>query len=200
MVARQVDVRNFDALSEALAEGVAELGGLDVVVANAGITSAAISWEITPEMWSETIDICLTGAFHTAKAAVPVLIEEGKGGSMVFTGSVAALRGLPFLAHYVAAKHGLVGLARTLANELGEYRIRVNSVHPFGVSTELKPGELYPLLQQHPETAGPLYMGSLPDRTSAPEDIAAAIAWIASDEARHVTGIELPVDLGRTNR
>ena len=98
----------------------------------------------------------------------------------------------------MAAKHGVTGLAKTLANELGQYRIRVNSVHPFGVNTGLKPG-LRELIDRDPGL-GSLYAGTLPDPVSEPEDIAAAVVWLASDEARHITGIQLPVDLGRTNR
>jgi len=177
---------------------VAELGRLDVVVANAGMTTSAPAWEIPLENWDATIGICLTGAYYTARAAIPIMIEQGTGGAIVFTSSVAGLVGLPLLADYVAAKHGVTGLAKTLANELGKYRIRVNSVHPFGVNTGLKPG-LREQLDRDPGL-GVMYMGALPDPVSEPEDIAAAVAWIASDEARHVTGIQLPVDLGRTNR
>lgn len=199
VVTREVDIRDFSALSAATTEGVAELGRLDVVVANAGMTTAARTWEIDDEHWRATIDINLTGAFHTAKATVPILLAQGTGGSIVFTSSVAGLRGLPFLADYAAAKHGVVGLAKTLANELASYRIRVNTVHPHGVDTDLKVPELFPLIESQAEL-GPLYMPGLPTPVSTPEDIAAAVAWIASDEARHVTGIQLPVDLGRTNR
>jgi SDR family mycofactocin-dependent oxidoreductase len=200
IVARQVDIRDFEALSTALNDGVAELGRLDVVIANAGMTTAARVWEIDAEHWRESIDVNLTGAFHTAKAAVPIMLEQGSGGSIVFTSSVAGLRGLPFLGSYVAAKHGLVGLAKTLANELAEYRIRVNTVHPHGVATDLTVPELFPQVQEFAPDLGTLFIGGLPDQTSSVHDIAAAVAWIASDEARHVTGIQLPVDLGRTNR
>ncbi|WP_051574970.1 mycofactocin-coupled SDR family oxidoreductase [Mycobacterium sp. URHB0044] len=200
IVARQVDIRDFDALSTALNDGVAELGRLDVVIANAGMTTAARVWEISAEHWRESIDVNLTGAFHTAKAAVPIMLEQGSGGAIVFTSSVAGLRGLPFLGSYVAAKHGLVGLAKTLANELAEYRIRVNTVHPHGVTTDLTVPELFPQVQELAPDLGTLFIGGLPDQTSSVHDIAAAVAWIASDEARHVTGIQLPVDLGRTNR
>ncbi|WP_330255196.1 mycofactocin-coupled SDR family oxidoreductase [Nocardia sp. NBC_00565] len=199
IVAREVDTRDFDALAAAVREGVAELGGLDVVVANAGMTAAARAWEIDADHWRETIDINLTGAFHTAKATVPILLEQGRGGSIVFTGSVSSVRGLPFLAAYVAAKHGVLGLAKTLANELAEYRIRVNTVIPHGVDTDLRVPELFELMESAPQQQL-LYIPSLPDQKSTVDDIAAAIAWLASDEARHVTGIELPVDLGRTNR
>jgi SDR family mycofactocin-dependent oxidoreductase len=200
IVATETDTRDFAALDKALRDGVAELGRLDVVVANAGICSAAMSWQITPEQWQETIDVNLTGTFFTVKAAVPILLEQGTGGSIVMTSSVAGLRGLPFLAHYAASKHGIVGLCRSMANELGQYGIRVNSIHPHGVETGMQPTEMMALIGEHGATLGPIFMGSLPDPVSQPEDIAAAVAWLASDEARHVTGIQLPVDLGIARR
>ncbi|MFD4369466.1 mycofactocin-coupled SDR family oxidoreductase [Rhodococcus sp. NPDC058521] len=199
IVTSVTDAKDFDALKAALEKGVHELGRLDVVVANAGMTTAALTWEIDLEHWHATIDNNLHAAFYTAKAAVPIMIDQGTGGAIVFTSSVAGLRGLPFLADYVAAKHGVTGLAKTLANELAEHRIRVNSVHPHGVRTGLTMPELHEALESR-QDLGVLYMGSLPDRMSESEDVAAAVAWIASNEARHVTGIQLPVDLGRTNR
>ena len=199
IVTVKADIRDFDTMKTALEAGVAELGRLDVVIANAGMTSGARTWEIDSEHWRTTIDINLTGAFHTAKAAIPIMLEQATGGSITFTSSVAGLVGLPLLADYVSAKHGVTGLAKTLANELAQYRIRVNSVHPFGVATGLQMTEISTLLQEYP-SYGLLYMGSLPEPISQADDIAAAVAWIASDEARHVTGIQLPVDLGRTNR
>ncbi|MER5671913.1 mycofactocin-coupled SDR family oxidoreductase [Pseudonocardia alni] len=199
IVTAEVDVRDYDGLAAAVGRGIDELGRLDVVIANAGMTTAAPAWEIDLEHWRATIDINLTGAFHTAKATIPTMIAQGSGGAITFTSSVAGLRGLPLLADYVAAKHGVTGLAKTLANELAEHRIRVNTVHPHGVATDLSVPELHELLA-HAPAFGPLYMGALPDQLSQAEDIAAAIAWISSDEARHVTGIQLPVDLGRTNR
>ena len=140
----------------AVERGVAELGRLDVVVANAGMTTPARAWEIPLENWDATIGINLTGAYYTARAAIPILIEQGAGGAIVFTSSVAGLVGLPLLADYVAAKHGVTGLAKTLANELGQYRIRVNSVHPFGVNTDLKPG-LRELIDRDPELGSALH-------------------------------------------
>ena len=192
------DVRDFHAVKAALDQGVAELGRLDVVVANAGMTTIGQAWEIPLENWDVTIGVNLTGAYYTARAAIPVMIEQGTGGAIVFTSSVAGLRGLPLLADYVAAKHGVTGLAKTLANELGKYRIRVNTVHPHGVNTDLKPG-MRAVIEADPGLI-PFYLGVLPDPVSEAEDIAAAVAWLASYEARHVTGIQLPVDLGRTNR
>ncbi|MFE2068645.1 mycofactocin-coupled SDR family oxidoreductase [Streptomyces sp. NPDC059467] len=198
ILTHKADTRDFPAVQSALTESVRELGRLDVVVANAGMTTFARTWEIELDHWNATLDINLTGAFHTVKAAVPLMIEQATGGAIVFTSSVAGLRGLPLLADYVAAKHGVTGLAKTLANELGSYRIRVNTVHPHGVDTKLVPG-IRPVLEKDPELSA-FFQGVLPDGVSRAEDIAAAVAWIASDEARHITGVQLPVDLGRTNR
>ncbi|MBR7825672.1 mycofactocin-coupled SDR family oxidoreductase [Actinospica sp. MGRD01-02] len=199
VVTIQSDTRDFRRVKEGLVSAVAELGRLDVVIANAGMTSGALSWEIDEEHWDVTIGMNLTGAFHTAKAAIPILLEQGTGGSITFTGSVAGRRGLPFLADYVAAKHGVVGLSKALANELAPHWIRCNTVHPFGVQSGLQMTEITDLLKEH-DVYRPMFSPALPAYISQPEDIAAAVAWIASDEARHVTGIELPVDLGRTNR
>jgi NAD(P)-dependent dehydrogenase (short-subunit alcohol dehydrogenase family) len=155
-----------------------------------------MSWEISPEQWQETIDTNLTGVFYTAKATLPTIIDQGSGGSVVIVSSVAGLRGLPFLAHYAASKHGVVGLARTMAVELGQYNIRVNTIHPHGVATGMQPHELGTLIEKYAETLGPIFMGTLPDPVSQPEDIAGAVAWLVSEDARHVTGIQLPIDLG----
>lgn len=195
IVTSKADVRDLPGLEAAVEAGMAELGRLDIVVANAGICSASMSWEITPEQWQETIDTNLTGVFYTAKATVPRLIDQGNGGSLIFTSSVAGLRGHPFLGHYVASKHGVVGLTKTMAVELGQYNIRVNSVHPHGVATGMQPN-MGPLMEKYATTLAPIFMQTLPDPISQPEDIAAAVAWLASDDARHVTGIQLPVDLG----
>jgi SDR family mycofactocin-dependent oxidoreductase len=196
ILARKADIRDFEALTTVVQEGVAEFGHLDVVVANAGICPANLSWEIPVEQWRETIDTNLTGTFFTMKATVPTLIEQGTGGSIVITSSVAGLRGLPFLAHYAASKHGVVGLAKSMATELGQFNIRVNTVHPHGVATGMQPARMGQLIQEYATTLGPIFMGTLPDQISQPEDIANAVAWLASDEARHVTGVQLPVDLG----
>lgn len=199
IVVAKADVRDFDAVQGAVDQGVSELGRLDVVIANAGMTNTANAWEITPESWRETIDVNLTGAFHTAKAAIPTLIEQKAGGAITFISSVAGLVGLPFSADYVSAKHGVTGLAKALANELAKFRIRVNSVHPHGVNTALKPG-LRARLEDEPELWTLFFAGTLPVKWNEVDDLAAAVAWISSDEARHVTGVQLPVDYGRTSR
>ncbi|SEM02316.1 mycofactocin-coupled SDR family oxidoreductase [Rhodococcus maanshanensis] len=200
IVARKVDVRDFEGLSAALGDGIAQLGRLDVVVANAGICSAALSWEVTHEQWQETVDVNLTGTFHTAKASIPHLIEQGTGGAMVFTSSMSGLKGTPFTSHYVATKHGITGLAKAMANELGEYDIRVNTVHPAGVDTGMDMSSMLPMLEKYATTLAPIYMNTLPHPITQPEDIASAVAWVCSDEARYITGAQIPVDLGNLNR
>lgn len=200
ITATVADVRDFDALSQAVTAGVERFGRLDVVIANAGICSGGKSWEISLDQWNEMIDVNLTGVFHTAKAAVPYLIEQGEGGAIVFTSSVAGLKGTPFTGHYAAAKHGIVGLAKTMANELGEHRIRVNTVHPAGVATGMTVSDLHPLIQEAAATLGPIYMNSLPYEILQAEDVASVVAWMCSDEAKYMTGAQVPIDLGNLIR
>ncbi|WP_347955412.1 mycofactocin-coupled SDR family oxidoreductase [Gordonia aichiensis] len=200
ILATKTDVRDFDGLQSALTAGVAELGRLDFVIANAGICSTGRSWEITAQAWQEMLDVNLTGVFHTAKAAVPILLKQGEGGSMVFTSSVAGLKGTPFFAAYAAAKHGITGLAKVMANELGQDRIRVNTVHPAGVATGMDMSSFQSLLADHASTLGPIYMNALPDQIIAPDEIAAVVAWLCSSEAKYLTGVQMPIDIGNLNR
>ncbi len=196
-IASVVDVRDYDGLSEAMHAGVRELGRLDVVVANAGVLTAARFWEITPEQWQETLGVNLTGVFHTMKIAAPILIDQGQGGSIIAISSTCGLRGLPFLGAYVASKHGVVGMVKTLANELGEFHIRVNSVHPTGVLTGMNAAEMVPLIEEKAATLGPVFMNAIPDPPfMEPEDVSGTVAWLASDDARYVTGAQIPVDMG----
>ncbi len=196
ILARTADIRDLEALQALVKDGVAEFGRLDVVVANAGICAGNWSWEIPVEQWQETIDVNLTGTFYTMKATIPTLIEQGTGGSIVITSSVAGLRGHPFLAHYAASKHGVVGMAKSMAVELGQYDIRVNTVHPHGVLTGMRAARMHDLIVENASTLGPIFMGTLPDPVSQPEDIAGVVAFLASDDSRHMTGVQLPVDLG----
>ncbi|MQW77620.1 mycofactocin-coupled SDR family oxidoreductase [Nocardioides sp. dk4132] len=196
VLSRKVDIRDWDGIEQVVADGVAELGRLDVVVANAGICFGDWSWKIGREDWQEMIDTNLTGTFATVKPCVPIMIDQGTGGSIIITSSVAGLRGQPFLGAYVASKHGVTGLAKTMAVELAQYNIRVNTVHPHGVETGMAPPVLHDLIVENAATLGPIFMGSLPDPVSQPEDIAGAVAFLASDEARHITGTQLQVDLG----
>src|SRR6478609_2938477 len=200
IVARKADVRDVETLTAVLAEGVTELGRLDIVCANAGICTVQAWNEVTPQVWQDTLDTNLTGVWNSMVTAVPHLIAAG-GGSIICTSSTAGIKGLPFLAPYVAAKHGVVGIARSLANELASHRIRVNTVHPTGVDTPMGNGlgGLEPLINRDPNL-GPIYMNTLPVETVDPRDISNAVLFLASDEARYVTGLEFTVDAGNTIR
>jgi SDR family mycofactocin-dependent oxidoreductase len=202
IVAREVDVRDRDSLKQVLKEGVSELGRLDIVIANAGI--APMMGETA---WQDVIDVNLTGVYHTVDVAMRPLIKQGDGGSVVLTSSVAGLVGIgaPIAGSlgYTAAKHGIVGLMRAYANFLAPYRIRVNSVHPAGVNTPMIDNDftrswLDGVAQQ--QVGGPDLTNALPVETLEPEDIAAAVHWLVSDEARYVTGVALPVDAGFVNK
>jgi SDR family mycofactocin-dependent oxidoreductase len=194
------DVRDAAGLKAALDEGVAELGRLDIAIANAGICTVQAWDEVTPQIWQDTLDTNLTGVWNTMVAAAPHLIAAG-GGSIICTSSTAGIKGLPFLAPYVAAKHGVVGIARTMANELAVHKIRVNTVHPTGVNTPMGTGlgGLEPLIGRDPNL-GPIFMNTLPVELVEPRDISNAVLFLASDEAQYVTGLEFTVDAGNTIR
>jgi SDR family mycofactocin-dependent oxidoreductase len=200
IVASVADVRDAGALKAAVDDGVAQLGRLDIVSANAGICTIQTWDEVTPQVWQDTLDTNLTGVWNTMVVSVPHLIAAG-GGSIICTSSTAGIKGLPYLAPYVAAKHGIVGIARTMANELARHSIRVNTVHPTGVDTPMGNGlgGLEPLINRDP-ALGPIYMNTLPVEIVDPRDISNAVLFLASDEARYVTGLEFTVDAGNTIR
>jgi SDR family mycofactocin-dependent oxidoreductase len=200
IIATKADVRDRDALRTAIDQGVAELGRLDVVVANAGICTVQTWDEVTPEVWQDTLDTNLTGVWNSMVLAVPHLIAAG-GGSIVATSSTAGIKGLPYLAPYVAAKHGVVGICRSLANELASHHIRVNTVHPTGVDTPMAAGlgGLDGLIGRDPNL-GPIFMNTYPVESVDPRDISNAVLFLASDESRYVTGLEFTVDAGNTIR
>jgi SDR family mycofactocin-dependent oxidoreductase len=207
IVATQADVRDRASLTTALAAGVQQLGGrLDVVVANAGIAPMA-----GEDAWQDVIDVNLTGVFHTVDVAMRPMIKAGNGGSIVLTSSVAGLVGLasPMAGSvgYAAAKHGIVGIMRVYANLLAGHSIRVNSVHPAGVNTPMIDNEFTRSwlegLAQESQGSGqtaPNMTNALPVQMLEAEDIAAAVAFLASDEARYITGVTLPVDAGFVNK
>jgi (+)-trans-carveol dehydrogenase len=204
IVATDVDVRDYDALKQALDDGVAQLGRLDIVSANAGIVSYGRVEELPEQTWRDVIDVDLTGEWHAAKAAIPHLRAGGRGGSIILTSSDAGLKALQNLAHYVAAKHGVIGLMRTLALELAADFIRVNALAPTSVNTPMIMNEpTYRVFRPDLENptaedmAGPATaVNVLPIPWVEPVDISNAVLWLASDEARYVTGITLPVDAG----
>jgi (+)-trans-carveol dehydrogenase len=204
IVATDVDVRDYDALKQALDDGVAQLGRLDIVSANAGIVSYGRAEELPEQTWRDVIDVNLTGEWHAAKAAIPHLRAGGHGGSIILTSSDAGLKALQNLAHYVAAKHGVIGLMRTLALELAADFIRVNALAPTSVNTPMIMNEpTYRVFRpdlQNPtaeDMTGPATAQNvLPIPWVEPVDISNAVLWLASDESRYVTGITLPVDAG----
>jgi SDR family mycofactocin-dependent oxidoreductase len=200
IVAGQADVRDADAVKAAVGAGVAELGRLDIVCANAGICTIQPWDEVTPQVWQDTLDTNLTGVWNTCAAAAPHLIAAG-GGSMILTSSTAGLMGQPFLAPYVAAKHGVVGIMRVLANELAKHSIRVNTLHPTGVDTPMGgiAAGFEELLAANPEL-GAMFANALPVQVTEPRDQSNAVLFLASDESRYVTGLELKVDAGLTVR
>jgi SDR family mycofactocin-dependent oxidoreductase len=200
IVATQADVRDAAALKTAVDDGVAQLGHLDIVSANAGICTVQPWDEVTPAVWQDTLDTNLTGVWNTMVVSAPHLIAAG-GVSIICTSSTAGIKGLPYLAPYVAAKHGVVGIAKTMANELARHHIRVNTVHPTGVDTPMGTGlgGLEPLLTRDP-SLGPIFMNTLPVEIVDPRDISNAVLFLASDEARYVTGLEFTVDAGNTIR
>ena len=196
------DVRDGEAMSRAVAQAVDTLGGLDIVVAAAGIDSWAPAWELSQEQWDAMIGVNLTGVWQTAKAAAPALIARG-GGSIVLIGSVLSHRANRDFAHYAAAKHGVLGLVRGFGLELAPHSVRVNSVDPTVVNTAMVMNQAYhdrmighanatmEEVQEHYRR-----WNKMPQPWIEPIDVANAVLFLASDEARFITGVSLPVDLG----
>ena len=196
----QADVRDLAALRAAVESGVAELGAVDIVLANAGI--APMSLEPQDAEWDDVVGVNLSGVYNTVLAAYPAMVDRGAGGSIVLTSSTAGLSGIggntPGGLGYTAAKHGVVGLMRAWANYLAPHSIRVNSVHPTGVSTPMVMNDALRDFMHANPAMDPAAMNALPVDMVEPRDISNAIAWLVSDEARYVTGVTLPVDAGYT--
>ena len=202
-LAAQADVRDGEALRDLVERAISELGRIDILVANAGIESFGKTWELTDEQWDEMVAVNLTGVWKSCKAVIPSMIERNTG-VILITSSIAGLKGLMNQAHYCASKHGVVGLMRTLALELAPHGIRVNTVHPSSVDT--------PIIKN--QAMYTLFSGGNPDATleevtpafkalnlldtpwMEPQDISNAMLWLASDDARYVTGTTLSVDAG----
>jgi (+)-trans-carveol dehydrogenase len=201
IVAARADVRDLASLEHALSEAVAVIGTIDIVIANAAINSYGLTSEMPVQAWRDVVDVNLTGVWQTVKAAIPHLNE---GGSVIITSSVAGLQGFANITHYASAKHGLVGLSRSLAHELGPRGIRVNTIHPTQVRTAMiLNDETYHLFA--PEIEQPTVkdleersqMGMvIPVPWIEPEDVSNAVLFLASDESRFITGVALPVDAG----
>jgi SDR family mycofactocin-dependent oxidoreductase len=208
VLARQADVRDSGQLASVVSAALDQFGHIDIVCANAGILSSSPVAELSDELWDDMIAVNLTGVFRTIRSVLPAMIEQGTGGSIIITSSTAGSRGFPNLAHYTAAKHGVIGLMRSLVNEVSPHRIRVNVLQPSSVDTDMIQHEhVYRLFE--PDNPAP-------DRRSfgrahsalhplgipwlEPIDVSNAVVWLASDEARYVTGVCLPVDAGLLER
>jgi SDR family mycofactocin-dependent oxidoreductase len=206
VVAARADVRDRAGLAAVLDAAVAELGRLDIVVANAGIAPMSFDDEDAEgdAAFRDVIDVNLVGVWNTCRVSIPHLIAGGRGGAMVLTSSTAGIKGYAGSTSggvgYTAAKHGIVGIMRTLANDLAPHNIRVNTVHPTGVNTMMA---VNPAMQQwiaEDPSRGEHMNNPLPVEVLEPEDISNAVAFLVSDEGRYVTGITLPVDAGFCNR
>jgi (+)-trans-carveol dehydrogenase len=212
VVTAEVDVRDYDGLKAAVDSGVEKLGRLDVIVANAGISNAGNDDggtldKVSESDWQDMIDVNLSGVWKTVKAGVPHILSGGRGGSIVLTSSVNGFKAYSnlLLGHYVASKHGVVGLMRAFAVELGQHMIRVNSIHPTFVDTPMLLNEgLYRMVRPDLENPGPDDLApfcqafhTLPIPWVEVEDISNAVLFLASDEARYITGVTLPIDAGQ---
>lgn len=193
----QGDVRSDTDLERAVASAVAEFGSLDIVIANAGISTwAQNTWSLTEEQWQVMIDVNVTGVWRTCKAAVPAMIEGARGGAIVMISSMAGFKGFACTAHYCSAKHGLLGLMKTLAVELAPHAIRVNAVHPTAVATDMVQNEDIQDMLRAAESFGNDWTNLLDVELLPPREISNAIRWLVSEDAQYVTGISLPVDAG----
>lgn len=208
ILAIEADVRDQAAMDAAVGRTLEHFGRLDVVVANAGIASSASTWELSEDQWQDVMDVNLTGVWRTMRCCIPPMIAAGRGGAIVLTSSLAGLHGYGNIGNYVAAKHGVNGLMRTLANELGPHNIRVNTVCPGLINTDLMMNDhTYHLFRpelEHPTQADATEvfrtMQLLPLDWLEPEDVSNAVAFLVSDRARAITGVALPVDGGQLQR
>jgi len=204
IITRVADVTDLEALSAAVDEGVAQFGRLDIILANAGIVTQGPLAQMTVDVWQKTIDVNLTGVWKTVRAGVNHIIQAGNGGAIVLTSSAAGLRSMNNIGHYVAAKHGVTGLAKTLANELAPHNIRVNSLHPSNVRTPMllnegnyrmfRPDLENPQMEDAIEVYGSIHLLDVP--WVEPEDVSNAVLYLVSDEGRYVTGAQFTVDAG----
>jgi SDR family mycofactocin-dependent oxidoreductase len=206
-LARVVDIRDLPALKEVVADGVERFGRLDVVVANAGVLSWGRLWELSEEQWDTMIDVNLSGTWRTICASVPAMIEAGSGGSIVIVSSATGLKALPGESHYSASKSGLVALTNALALEVGEFGIRVNSVHPYAVDTAMvQREEMMAVFERHPNylhSYSPMPLQPIVhDRTvsnkyMAPDEVSDVVVWLASDASATLSGSQIAVDRGQ---
>lgn len=198
IVADEVDVRDLAGQQRVVATAIEQFGRLDIVVANAGVLNWGRLWEISPTQFQDVLDVNLTGMWNTIKAAVPAMISAGNGGSIVTISSAAGVKAVPGCGHYCASKFGVVGLTNSLAIELGEYGIRVNSVHPYGTDTPMGNDlSMYQVFQEHPHYIYSFSPGALPTESlAAPDLVSDIVVWLASDASALITAAQIPADKG----
>ena len=205
VLAREVDIRDLDGQQKVVADGVERFGRLDIVVANAGVLSWGRLFEMPPEQWDIVVDVNLNGTWRTIRAAVPAMIEAGNGGSIIIVSSSAGLKATPGNGHYSASKHGLVALTNALALEVGEYGIRVNSIHPYSVDTPMiEPDAMAAMFAEYPSflhsfAPMPLQMvGQAKDRSTfmSAHEVSDVVAWLAGDGSATLSGSQIGVDRG----
>jgi SDR family mycofactocin-dependent oxidoreductase len=200
--AAKADIRDRQALTVALGEGTARFGGVDIVLANAAIFP--VSTHPVEEEWQDVLDVNISGTYNTIRVAVPLMIDQGRGGAIVITSSDAGITGIggntPGGLGYTASKHAVVGLMRSYANILAPHSIRVNTVHPCGVATPMIINPAMQELLASPDFSGEGMTNALPVAMIEPVDVTNAILWLVSDDARYVTGVTLPVDAGFANK
>jgi SDR family mycofactocin-dependent oxidoreductase len=198
VLAREVDIRDDAAVRQLVADGVEQFGRLDILVANAGVLSWGRIWELSDEQWNTVIDVNLSGTFHTLRAAIPPMIEAGNGGSIIVVSSSAGLKATPGNGHYSASKHGLTALTNSLAIELSEFGIRVNSIHPYSVDTPMiEPELMMQVFGEHPHfvhSFGPMLLQ--PNGFMGAAEVSDVVAWLAGDGSGTLTGAQIPVDKG----
>ena len=198
ILADHVDVRDAAGQQRVVADAIETFGRLDIVVANAGVLNWGRLWEISARQWQDVIDINLTGLWNTIKVVVPPMIEAGNGGSIIAISSAAGIKAVPGCGHYCASKFGVVGLTNSLAVELGEFGIRVNSVHPYGTDTPMGNDlSMYKVFQDHPNYIHSYSPGALPtDSLADPDLISDIVVWLAGDASSLVTAAQIPADKG----
>ncbi|OBB36446.1 mycofactocin-coupled SDR family oxidoreductase [Mycobacterium sp. 852002-51961_SCH5331710] len=198
IVADRIDVRDLTAQQRMVADAIEQFGRLDIVVANAGVMNWGRLWEISAQQWQEVLDVNLTGVWNTIKAVVPPMIEAGNGGSIITISSAAGIKAVPGCGHYCASKFGVVGLTNSLAVELGEFGIRVNSVHPYGTDTPMgNDTSMWQIFADHQNYIHSFSPGALSTESLADPDLVSDIVvWLASDASSLLTAAQIPADKG----
>jgi (+)-trans-carveol dehydrogenase len=192
------DVSNAHDMEEAVQKTIEGFGHIDILVCNAGIADMALTWDITEEWWDMMLDVNLKGYWLAVKYVVPHMLARNTGGRIIMTSSVAGLRGEPGMAHYCASKWGVIGLAKSLAHELAQHNITVNTLHPTGVNTDIITGMAKAANMEKEALVDFIFLGhAMPVKLIEAEDVANAALWLASDEARYITGQTMMIDAGR---